>query len=144
MLFRSDDARLVLALAEQASLAMDNARLYATETRKREAAEALREAGAALAGSLHLSDTLTRVLERAVTLFRADAAAVYERQPDGRTVNIRSALGLPNEYMLRVRAKVGLGVTGRAIAECQPVAARDLTQAHYGGSSRYKIGRAHV
>ena len=36
-----------------------------------------------------------------------------------------------------VRAKVGLGVTGRAIAECQPVAARDLTQAHYGGSSRY-------
>ncbi|GGB59471.1 GAF domain-containing protein [Deinococcus soli (ex Cha et al. 2016)] len=132
-----DDARLVLALAEQASLAIDNARLYGIETRKREAAEALREAGAALAGSLHLSDTLTRVLERAVTLFRADAAAVYERQPDGRTVNIRSALGLPNEYMLRVRAKVGLGVTGRAIAECQPVAARDLTQAHYGGSSRY-------
>ena len=37
-----DDARLVLALAEQASLAIDNARLYAIETRKREAAEAAR------------------------------------------------------------------------------------------------------
>ncbi|PTA67890.1 GAF domain-containing sensor histidine kinase [Deinococcus arcticus] len=132
-----DDARLVLALAEQASLAIDNARLYGIETRKREAAEALREAGEALAGSLHLSDTLERVLERAVTLFRADAAAVYERQPDGRTVNIRSALGLPSEYMLRVRAKVGVGVTGRAIAECAPVAARDLNTEHYGGSSRY-------
>ncbi|WP_432804225.1 GAF domain-containing protein [Deinococcus taeanensis] len=132
-----DDARLVLALAEQASLAIDNARLYGIETRKREAAEALREAGAALAGSLHLSDTLARVLERAVSLFHADAAAVYERQPDGRTVNIRSAVGLPSEYMLRVRAKVGLGVTGRAIANCEPVAARDLTTEHYGGSSRY-------
>ncbi|PNY81209.1 GAF domain-containing protein [Deinococcus koreensis] len=132
-----DDARLVLALAEQASLAIDNARLYAIETRKREAAEALREAGAALAGSLHLSDTLPRVLERAVTLFHADAAAVYELQPDGRTLNIRSALGLPSEYVLRVRAKVGAGVTGRAAERREVVAARDLTTEHYGGGSRY-------
>ncbi|MFC3831859.1 MULTISPECIES: GAF domain-containing protein [Deinococcus] len=132
-----DDGRLVLALAEQASLAIDNARLYALETRKREAAEALREAGAALAGSLHLSDTLPRVLERAMTLFRADAAAVYEQQPDGRTLNIRSAVGLPSEYVLRVRAKVGSGVTGRAAERGEVVAARDLNTEHYGGGSRY-------
>ena len=35
-----DDTWLVLSLAEQASLAIDNARLYGLETRKREAAEA--------------------------------------------------------------------------------------------------------
>ncbi len=132
-----DDARLVLALAEQASLAIDNARLYGIETRKREAAEALREAGAALAGSLLLSDTLEKVLERAVTLFRADAAAVYEVQPDGRTLSIRSAVGLPSEYVLRVRAKVGAGVTGRAAQQREPVVAHDLNTAHYGGGSRY-------
>lgn len=132
-----DDARIVLALAEQAALAIDNARLYGIETRKREAAEALREAGAALAGSLHLSETLQQVLERAVTLFHADAAAVYETQPDGRSINIRSAVGLPSEYMLRVRAKVGVGVTGRAVAQGTLVAARDLTAEDYGGSSRY-------
>ncbi|GGM17743.1 sensor histidine kinase [Deinococcus aerophilus] len=132
-----DDARLVLALAEQASLAIDNARLYGIETRKREAAEALREAGAALAGSLLLSDTLEKVLERAVTLFRADAAAVYELQPDGRTLSIRSAVGLPSEYVLRVHAKVGAGVTGRAAQQREPVVAHDLNTAHYGGGSRY-------
>ncbi|WP_291429758.1 GAF domain-containing protein [Deinococcus sp.] len=132
-----DDARIVLALAEQAALAIDNARLYGIETRKREAAEALREAGAALAGSLHLSETLERVLERAVTLFRADAAAVYEKQPDGRSINIRSAVGLSSEYMLRVKAKVGLGVTGRAVGEGTLIAARDLTTENGGGSSRY-------
>lgn len=132
-----DDARLVLALAEQASLAIDNARLYGIETRKREAAEALREAGAALAGSLHLADTLARLLERAVSLFRADAAGVYELQSDGRTLGIRNAVGLPSEYVLRVRAKVGAGVTGRAALLREPVAALDLTQAHFGGGSRY-------
>ncbi|MEF2279175.1 GAF domain-containing protein [Deinococcus sp. YIM 134068] len=132
-----DDTWLVLALAEQASLAIDNARLYAIETRKREAAEALREAGAALAGSLHLSDTLERLLERAVALFGADAAGVYKLQPDGRTLSIRSAVGLPSEYVLRVRAKVGAGVTGRAVERREIVAARDLNTAHLGGGSRY-------
>lgn len=132
-----DDARLVLALAEQASLAIDNARLYGIETRKRAGAEALREAAAALAGSLHLSDTLPVVLERAVTLFRADAAGVYELQPDGRTLHISSAVGLPSEYVLRVRAKVGAGVTGRAAQTKETVAALDLTTANLGAGSRY-------
>ena len=132
-----DDTWLVLALAEQASLAIDNARLYATETRKREAAEALREAGAALAGSLHLPDTLERILEQAGALFRVDAAGVYELQPDGRTLNIRSAVGLPSEYVLRVRAKVGAGVTGRAVERREIVTALDLTREHLGGGSRY-------
>lgn len=132
-----DDARLVLALAEQASLAIDNARLYGIETRKREGAEALREAGAALAGSLHLSDTLPQVLERAVVLFQADAAAVYELQPDGRTLNIHSAVGLPSEYVLRVRAKVGAGVTGRAAQTREMVVAHDFPNSNLGAGSRY-------
>lgn len=132
-----DDTWLVLTLAEQASLAIDNARLYGQETRKRENAEALREAGAALAGSLHLHDTLTRLMERATTLFRADAAGVYELQPDGRTLVIRNAVGLPSEYVLRVRAKVGAGVTGRAVESGERVTAPDLRTAHLGGGSRY-------
>lgn len=132
-----DDARLVLALAEQASLAIDNARLYGLETRKREAAEALANAGAALALSLHLPDTLAQILERASQLFRSSAAAVYELQPDGRTLAIRSAVGLDSEYVLRVRAKMGAGVTGQAAKSGQAVSAYDLNSAGLGGGSRY-------
>lgn len=132
-----DDTWLVLSLAEQASLAIDNARLYGLETRKREAAEALREAGAALSGSLHLADTLSRGLERASDLFGADAAAVYELQAGGRTLVIRSAVGLPSEYVLRARGKVGAGVTGSAVARRERVEARDIAAARLGGGSRY-------
>ena len=132
-----DDARLVLALAEQASLAIDNARLYALETRKRQAAEALREAGAALAGSLHLRETLASVLERAAALFGANAAGVYERQPDGRSLKITSALGLSSEYVLRVRAKVGQGVTGRVAQSGEALAVHDFSRGEYGAGSRY-------
>ncbi|ACO45473.1 GAF domain-containing protein [Deinococcus deserti] len=132
-----DDTWLVLTLAEQASLAIDNARLYSTETRKREAAEALREAGAALAGSLHLNETLAGVLERGTSLFGADAAAVYELQPDGRTLTIRNAVGLPSEYVLRVRSKVGAGVTGRAVQRRERVTTPDVRTANLGAGSRY-------
>ncbi len=131
-----DDA-LLLALAEQASLAIDNARMYADETRKRHVAESLREVGAALSHSLHLADTLQSVLNYARTLFGADACAVHELQPDGRTLSIRSAVGLSSEYVLRSRAKVGAGVTGRAVEKGQLSFSRDVGSAKEGGGSRY-------
>ncbi|AWN23060.1 histidine kinase [Deinococcus irradiatisoli] len=135
-LSEGDDA-LLLALAEQASLAIDNARLYADETRKRHVAESLREVGVALSHSLHLADTLQSVLNYARTLFGADACAVHELQPDGRTLSIRSAVGLSSEYVLRSRAKVGAGVTGRAVEKGQLSFSRDVGASKEGGGSRY-------
>lgn len=136
-----DDARLVLALAEQASLAIDNARLYGLETRKREAAEALRDAASAFSQSLHLPETLTQIVRRASELFRTSAAAVYELQPNGRTLTIRSALGLSSEYMLRAQAKVGAGVTGQVAQTREAMAVYDLPSvslsAGLGAGSRY-------
>ncbi|WP_407539247.1 GAF domain-containing protein [Deinococcus radiomollis] len=132
-----DDLWLVLSLAEQASLSIDNARLYAEETRKRQSAEAMREVGNKLASSLHLGQTYAAVLERAAELFGADACAVYELQPDGRTLTIRSAVGLSSEYVLRSRVKLGAGVVGRAVARAEAVAVRDFVTEGPGGGSRY-------
>ena len=132
-----DDLWLVLSLAEQASLSIDNARLYAEETRKRQSAEAMREVGSRLASSLHLGQTYAAVLERAAELFGADACAIYELQPDGRTLTIRSAVGLSSEYVLRSRVKLGAGVVGRAVARAEAVPVRDFVLEGPGGGSRY-------
>ncbi|GGJ63099.1 GAF domain-containing sensor histidine kinase [Deinococcus aquiradiocola] len=132
-----DDLWLVLSLAEQASLNIDNARLYADETRKRQSAEAMREVGNRLASSLHLGQTYEAVLERAAELFGSDACAVYELQPDGRTLTIRSAVGLSSEYVLRSRVKLGAGVVGRAVERAETVAVRDFVTEGPGGGSRY-------
>jgi two-component system, NarL family, sensor histidine kinase UhpB len=131
------DLWLVLSLAEQASLSIDNARLYAEETRKRESAEAMREVGNRLASSLHLGQTYAAVLEWAAELFGSDACAIYELQPDGRTLSIRSAVGLSNEYVLRSRVKLGAGVVGLAVARAETVAVRDFVVSGPGGGSRY-------
>lgn len=132
-----EDARLVLALAEQASLAIDNARLYALEIRKREGAEALREAGVALVSSLRLSETLSSALKWAAQLFGAEAVAVYELQNDRRNLHIRSALGLSNTYILRARAKIGTGISGQAADQQRAVYVPDVSAINYKGGSRY-------
>lgn len=132
-----NDETLLLALAEQASLAIDNARLYAEETRKRQVAEALREAGAALSRSLNLAETLQSALGAARSLFGADACAVHELQEDGRILSIRSALGLSSEFVLGSRSKVGAGVTGRAVETRQAAFVRDNQLQPQSGGSRY-------
>lgn len=131
------DKQLVLALAEQASLAIDNARLYGLEIRKRQGAEALREAGVALASSLRLSDTFAAVLRWASELFSSDAVALYELQNDQRSLRISSALGLPSEYLLRAKAKLGVGVSGQAVALQQAAYVHDVLASNYSGGSRY-------
>ncbi len=131
------DLWLVLSLAEQASLSIDNARLYAEETRKRQSAEAMREVGHLLASSLHLGQTYAAVLERAADLFGCAACAIYELAPDGRTLTIRSAVGLNNEYVLRSKVRLGAGVIGQAVARAETVSVRDFVAAGPGGGSRY-------
>lgn len=132
-----DEVWLALALAEQAALAIDNARLYEDESRKRRTAEALREVGSALSGSLKLADTLEKLLHHAQKLFHASACAVYELQSDGRTLCIRSALGLSSEYVLRASSKVGVGVVGRAVAHGERHAVRDVREGRTEAGSRY-------
>ena len=100
-------------------------------------AESLREVGASLSHSLNLADILASVLSYARVLFGADACAVHELQPDGRTLSIRSAVGLSSEYVLRSRARVGAGVTGRAVEKGQLVFSHDVSREAQGGGSRY-------
>ena len=132
-----DEVWLTLALAEQAALAIDNARLYEEESRKRRAAETLREVALSLAGSLRLADTLEKLLEDAQRLFHAEACAVFELQVDGRTLRIRSALGLESEYVLRAHTKVGVGVVGRAVERGARVAVADVRGGRDDAGSRY-------
>ncbi|MBB6097182.1 PAS domain S-box-containing protein [Deinobacterium chartae] len=122
------DLWLALSLAEQASLAIDNARLYAEESRKRLASEALREVAQTLSGTLHLGEILESILDAARRLFNATACAVFQLAEDGETLRIRSALGLETEYILQVRARLGQGVVGQAVAENRPKMMRDIVE----------------
>jgi two-component system, NarL family, sensor histidine kinase UhpB len=114
------------ALAEQASLAIENARLYAEESRKRNAAEALRTVILALGASLNLPEIIEQILSQAQSLMGAAACAIFETDERTSEVAIRTALGLENEHIRALRFPWGMGAVGQSLQSRQSVQINDL------------------
>lgn len=71
--FTQNDVMVIETLADQIAVAIGNARLYQAEQEQRRLAEALAQAAAAVASSLHLDQVLDRILEEAAKVIPADA-----------------------------------------------------------------------
>src|SRR5690606_13626077 len=80
--YRSDayteaDLELLVAVADQAAVALQNARDAAETERRRREAERLEEIGRALTSSLELSEVLERIVTTTLELVEAEGAAVW-------------------------------------------------------------------
>ncbi len=129
--FDADDVQWVSALANQAAVAIANARLYeaararhAEAERRRQVAEGLREILAVLNSRQSLEETLDFIVSQACRLMRCDAASILQLQSDG-WLKIRSACGLDADYVANMRLPLGGGGAGRALAGHQPVTLSD-------------------
>lgn len=86
--YTDKDTELVSAFASQATLTIENARLYAEAQRQLRQQTALREAGAAISSSLDLGDVLHQIAERMQAALGVSSVNIYSF--DG--VNRRSHL----------------------------------------------------
>jgi GAF domain-containing protein len=91
--FTSEDREALLLLAEQAAVAIENARRYESATRQLAEVEALREVTDALVGELDLSRLLVGVTERLRGLLDARAVFAFLPTVDGDHLEIRAAAG---------------------------------------------------
>lgn len=71
--FSQADAELLSLFANQAAIAIENARLFKAEREQRELAQALEEAAAAVSSTLHLDQVLDRILEQVSRVVVGDA-----------------------------------------------------------------------
>jgi GAF domain-containing protein len=124
--FDAEDIRLAEAFADQAALALENARLYAETTRRRREAEELAGLNRTLTESLDVSDVVGRTVESVLPLFGAGSSVLRLMQPDGSLVALgvggRSRDGVGAGHVLAP----GVGVLGRAIAEGRAVWSADV------------------
>jgi PAS domain S-box-containing protein len=81
--FNEEDLRLLTLLAAPAATAIENARLFDAEVRRRYEAETLREATSALASSLDLNHVLESILTHLEQVVPFDSACLF-LQEDGR------------------------------------------------------------
>ncbi|MFZ5821884.1 MAG: GAF domain-containing protein [Chloroflexota bacterium] len=80
--FTAEHAQLVSAFANQAAIAIENARLFEAERKRRREAEMLRQASAALTSSLELKEVLDILLQQIAALIPYNSAAVFMQEGD--------------------------------------------------------------
>jgi len=127
-------AELAWAFADQAAVALENARLYREEgerlreaQRRREVAEGLRDILASLNSDRPLAQVLDYIATLAHKLLSTDAVAIYRLDAEAGVLRIQAAQGLDADYVANMFVKVGYGAVGQAVVTREPVAISDLS-----------------
>lgn len=74
--FNDDDVRLISLFAQQATIALTNARLYSDAKRRADEAETMRQASAIVASSLEQKQALRLILEQLALVIPCDSASI--------------------------------------------------------------------
>src|SRR5207302_1488662 len=93
------------ALADQAAVAIANARLYESMEENLRQTRALQRVTAALAGSLDLHELLDLAINSAIQIFGASRAAIFLANPGEASISTVASQGLSEEYLDAVRRR---------------------------------------
>ena len=124
--FEDQDELLLTTLADQAALAISNARLLAEAEHRLRQTEALREIDKVIISSVDLRLTLTIFLEQATKHLGVDAVDVLLLNPHVQVLEYAAGRGFRTGGIEHTRMRVGEGHTGRAALERQIIHIPDL------------------
>ena len=134
--FTDDEIALLRTFADQAVIAIENARLLnelqaRTQelTRSVEQLTALGEVGRAVGSTLDLEAVLNTIVSRAIQLSGTDGGSVYEYNEATEEFSLRASRDLPEAYVEQVRGsrpRKGEGAVGRVALTRAPVQIADI------------------
>lgn len=136
--FTDRQIELVKTFADQAVIAIENARLFGeVEARTRELArsveelQALSDVGRAVTSTLDVKKVLSTIVARAVDLSGADAGSIYKYRKSSRTFRLAEACNMNDDLMNALRS-IRIDAEGTAMGEAaqtlQPVMVPDLAR----------------
>ena len=124
--FTAHDQRVLEAFAEQAGVAIHNARLFEESLRRAGETRALVEAARAVTAALDVERTIRVILEQGRRVLKVDSCGLLTLDPVTRELTMVASLDLPPETISRIRLREGQGITGLAVLERRPVQSHDL------------------
>jgi GAF domain-containing protein/anti-sigma regulatory factor (Ser/Thr protein kinase) len=129
--FSTSQVALVETFADQAVIAIENARLFEELQSRNRDLTALGEVGRAVSSTLDLKAVLKTIVDRAVELSGTDAGAIFYFREDVGRFELGETTGLDEEVVARFRKlDIAAGQTGlgEAIANRQPLQVPDITK----------------
>ena len=124
--FSAHHQRVLEAFAEQAGIAVQNARLFEESLRRTKETRALFEAGRTVTASLDPQRTVRVIMEQARAVLGVASCGIMTLDPATNQLRLVASLDLPEEAMRGVRVAVGQGIAGRAIRDLRPRQSADL------------------
>jgi PAS domain S-box-containing protein len=110
--FTEEHLALVQSIADQAAIAVLNARLYATSHRRAVVMEALAQSTASITASLDLREVLDRILEQVAQVLKVEATSLGLVDQTTGEVVFEAAIGSSSDDIIGVRIKPGQGIAG--------------------------------
>ena len=124
--FSSREETLLEAFAEQAAIAIQNARLFEESQRRGRETAALLEAGRAVSQSLELGETIRVILHEARTVLGVQSGSIFTLDEASGELASVASLDEGPARVGQIRVRVGQGITGLAVAEGRPIQSEDL------------------
>jgi GAF domain-containing protein/HAMP domain-containing protein len=122
--FDETDVTVLQSLANQAGVAIENARLLAAERRRADELDALRANAADISAELELSDLLGAILERAVELLGVTVGELGLYNESTQDIRIVATYNMEKDYT-GMRIALGEGAMGRVAASREPLIVQD-------------------
>jgi PAS domain S-box-containing protein len=128
--FTEDEERLLRSFADQAAIALENARLFQAEQDRRRRVEQVRAVTAEISRELELPTVLDLITRRAAELVGAISGAVYLWDDESQSFVPRAWHGL-GDWMRDVRLGPGEGLTGTVAQRRAGIVVNDYRNSPY-------------
>jgi NtrC-family two-component system sensor histidine kinase KinB len=110
--FTQEHLYLLQSIADQAGIAVLNARLYTESQRKARVMTALAESAAVITASLNLEDVLQRILEQISQALRVEVVSLALIDHKTRELEFRASTGKVEQSVVGIRLRMGQGIAG--------------------------------
>jgi signal transduction histidine kinase/PAS domain-containing protein len=138
--FSDEDIALARMLSDQATLAIENARLLQDAEQRRNVAESLRDTLSILNTERPLQEILEHIVAQAQHLLQAKAVAVHRLDADNQRLIPEASVGLSPDYISNVHLPIGQGALGKAVLTREPVQVNDTSTVFSGSAVRTSTG----
>ena len=130
--FSATEIKLAAAIAGQAALAIENARLFSESQQRLERLSSLRQIDQAITNNMDLRMTLDILLGHILSQLEVDAAAILLYRPELQNLEFVAGLGFRTQALKYTNLRLGEGHAGKAALNRRIVQVRDLTEQHTG------------
>jgi len=127
-LFTPDHLDLAQAIADQAGVAVLNARLYAESQRQARVMTALAESAAVITATVKLDDVLQRILEQTSQALRVEIVSLALIDQRANELVFRASTGSKSHNVVGIRLKMGQGIAGWVAREGRGVVVPDTSK----------------